>query len=379
MSRYYNPVTVYCGARGCEELAAELETELSHVERVLVLTRGESVDRDESLAPLSLWVDQRETVLRELALSNPDLEDIASLTRDLGSFDYQLIIAIGGGSVMDVAKSLAATSKPGLKTVETLRSAVVERSYGAPGTVVPWIGIPTTSGTGSEVTKWATVWDRGQSCKRSILHDTLYARKALVLPQLTRTLPLRLSASTALDAMCQATEAYWSVRTNPITRIYALAAIAEIRTSLPRLKADPHALDVRERLAMASLYAGLAFSNTQTTACHSISYPLTLLRGIDHGIAVSITLAPVLRLNEPALHEPRKLYAAYGVEDAAGVGAVIRDLYDQYEIPARLTAYGVTEEDIPGIIDGAYTKGRMDNNPVAISEAQLHDMLSSLL
>lgn len=379
MSRFYNPVTVYSGPEGCNDLAVDLDAEWGWVKRVLILTRGESVERKTELAPLMAWADARETTVRELALSNPGLEDVLSLHQDLKALRCQLIIAIGGGSVMDVAKSLAATTGHGLHSIDDLRTLVSRGAYGSTEKILPWIGIPTTSGTGSEVTKWATVWDREQGCKRSIVHNALYARMALIVPELTRTLPLNISASTALDAMCQATEAYWSKRTNPITRTYALAAIREIRIALPLLKGEPQSPAIREKLALASLHAGLAFSNTQTTACHSISYPLTLLRGIDHGIAVSLTLAPILQLNESTLIEKEKLFSAFGVERAEEVEMVFRSLFDHYGIPKRLSDHGVTKEDIPKIVEGAYTKGRMDNNPVAISEAQLTKILQDLL
>lgn len=379
MSQFQNPVAVYGGHRGCEELAAALAVEYSHVGKVLLLTRGESVEQEESLRPLLVWAQQRELRLKELSLSNPDLDDILSLKQELGSFDYQLIVAIGGGSVMDMAKSLAAIQKCDLSTTAELRTCVTAGSYESGSKATPWIGIPTTAGTGSEVTKWATVWDRELSCKYSISGDTLYGRKALIVAELMRSMPLRLSATTALDAMCHATEAYWSVHTNAITRLYALAAIERVRTALPQLHADPQNLETRELLANASLYAGLAFSNTRTTACHSISYPLTLLHGIDHGIAASMTLGAVARINESALVEPENLYRAFGVARVEEINTVVRRLYDLFGIPQQLRAYGVTEESITQIAAGAFTKGRMDNNPVEISEAMVREMLRNAL
>ncbi len=378
MSQFYNPVTVYSGIHGCRELAESLQDEFPHVSRVLLLTRGDRVEQDESLRPLWSWMQQRSVLIKELFLSNPNLDDIFSLNSEVRSFDYELIVAIGGGSVMDAAKSIAAIQHLDISSVEELRSVIVDSSY-AVDTVTPWIGVPTTAGTGSEVTKWATVWDTELSCKYSISNNALYATKALISAELMKSMPLRLSMSTGLDSMCHATEAYWSVQTNPISRIYALAAIERIRTYLPQLIEDSKNTEIREQLALASLYSGLAFSNTRTTACHSISYPLSLIHGVDHVIAASLLLGSIARINEPELIEPEKLFRAYGISQVEEIGEIVKDIYKLYQIPYRLSEYGVTEKSIPRIAEGAFTKGRMDNNPVNITESQVREVLTELL
>ncbi len=331
MSTYYNPVEIYSGTSGCRQLADKLDGEYANVSSILLLTRGGGVEARESLRPLQSWMQKRTVQLKELSISNPNLTDIVSLKTQLNDNDFQLIIAIGGGSVMDVAKAISAIQHLKISTVEDLRSAIAEGAY-ALDKVTPWIGIPTTAGTGSEVTKWATVWDTELSCKYSISKDVLYAKKALVNADLMQSMPLRLSFSTGLDALSHAVEAYWSVMSNPISRIYALTAIEAIRTYLPRLIYDPLSIEIREQLAMASLYSGLAFSNTRTTACHSISYPLSLIHGIDHGLAVSLLLGSVARINEPALIEREKLYKAFGVANVEGIGQTVQDLYRLYQI-----------------------------------------------
>ena len=134
-----------------------------------------------------------------------------------------------------------------------------------------------------------------------------------------------------------------------------------------------------KEISLGSVYAGLAFSNTRTTACHSISYPLTLLHGIDHGIAAAITLGSVLQLNLPSLIEPERLFAAYGAESVEEVQGVIQRLFALFNIPMRLREFGVKADDIPAIVEGSYTKERMDNTPVALSEVQVHSILSGIL
>lgn len=379
MNRFYNPVAVYFGDSSIPACAYDLKKRYVSVQHVLILVRDEAVVKSPCIRPILNVFADRETRLVEVALHNPDISDIYQLVDRVGSFPYELIVAIGGGSVMDAAKALAALQHMRMSGPEEVRAAIVEERYAKKLEFTPWIGIPTTSGTGSEVTSWATVWDEEKGCKYSISHGQLFASAALIVPELTVTMPLRLSVATALDAMCHATEAYWSIHSNPISRAYSLQAIERIRWTLPVLKDEPDNLEYREQLSLGSVLAGLAFSNTKTTACHSISYPLTLIYGIDHGIAASLSLAEVFQHNYSTLVEPDKLLRAFGAHDVHDVRQFLHSIYEDYGLSGSLKDYGVTTGDIAMIVSHAYTKGRMDNNPAVISPEQLERMLVSLL
>lgn len=379
MSQFYNPVRLYLGTESVEGLIQWIHARYPQASRILLLTRGSQVERSEGLLPLMGALQGKSILIHELRLANPDITDIIRLRQEIGAFDFQLVIAIGGGSVMDMAKAVIALQGIQADKAPDVRDIMVHQQYCRLEQTTPWIAISTTSGTGSEATCWATVWDKEGGSKYSIADERLYAQAAVMLPELTAMLPLKLSAVTALDALCHAVEAYWAIRTNPVTRMYSLQAIRMIRKFLPRLKEDPANLHVRSHLALASLYAGLAFSNTRTTACHSISYPLTLLHGIEHGVAASFTLGAVLKLNQPALVEPERLLNAFGVDRPEAVHQVIVQLYELYDIPSRLGDYGVTSRNVGDIAARAYTKGRMDNNPVAITRQKVEQMLLELI
>ncbi|NOV03747.1 phosphonoacetaldehyde reductase [Paenibacillus planticolens] len=379
MNQFYNPVAVSFGSASAESFANLFEKRYADIKRVLLLTRGAGVEKSDCLQPVMNTLSLKETSVIEVTLNNPNVADILKLKQEIGSFDYELIVAIGGGSVMDAAKVLSALQSKTYQTAAEVREAITSERYREEPHFTPWIGIPTTSGTGSEVTSWATVWDEEHGSKYSVSDERLYASAAFILPELTVTMPLRLSVATALDALCHATEAYWSVHTNAITRVYSLEAIERIRRTLPLLIEQPDNLVWREQLSLASVLAGMAFSNTRTTACHSISYPLTMLYGIDHGIAASITLASVMRHNLDALIEPDKLMHAFGAADMDEVDDFIRNIYNLYGLSSSLGQYGVTVEGIRNIVSHSYTKGRMDNNPVEISPEELERMLVSLL
>lgn len=379
MSKFYNPVDIYFETEGLHQFVRNYKEDIGDLDRVLVLTRGNEVHKTDIFRPLFEELKKKETRLIELALSNPDLNDILQLTQELEAFDYQFIIAIGGGSVLDVAKTLSALKGMTIPSVEALRNIIVNQTYTGNEYMPAWIGIPTTSGTGSEVTSWATIWDSEFHKKYSVTDINLYAKASILIPELTLTLPLKTSVVTGLDAICHATEAYWSVHTNPITRLYALEAIKRLRTNLPKLENNLDSPELRSELAKGSLYAGLAFSNTRTTACHSISYPLTLIHDMEHGLAASITLGSMLKINQEKIVELERLLQAFGVERVVEVEEFIISIYQQYDIPYKLQDYGVQSTNVNKIVDAAFTKGRIDNNPVNLSEETISDLLTSLI
>ncbi|HZX21740.1 MAG TPA: phosphonoacetaldehyde reductase, partial [Clostridia bacterium] len=242
----------------------------------------------------------------------------------------------------------------------------------------PIVAIPTTAGTGSEVTSWATIWDKNKCKKYSVEDERLYPRLAIIDPVLTTNLPLKPTASTALDALSHALEAYWSKRSNEIVRLYAQKSIELIIKNLNNLLDDLSNQDLRTKIAQGSLYAGLAFSNTKTTACHCISYPLTAKYNIPHGIAVSMTLAQFLNINREFIIDKRKLLGAFGVEKITEAEDVINNIFIKSQIPFKLSDYGVKKEDIGNIIKNSFIPDRMDNNPVKITKELLKRVLEDI-
>ena len=159
--------------------------------------------------------------------------------------------------------------------------------------------IQTTAGTGSECTKWATIWDFDDCKIYSVDADFLYPTESWLIPDLTMTMDENMTLSTELDALIHAMEFHWSVPSNAYTRVLAENSIAIIRKYLPLVVYDLNNLEFRKQMVMGSFFAGWAFSNTRTTAYHSIFYPLTMMFGINHGFVVVITLVDVLKRNGP--------------------------------------------------------------------------------
>jgi len=289
------------------------------------------------------------------------------------SKSFDSVIALGGGSVMDTAKVVMASLGTGIILIEELLE------YNKPFTHrVPAIFLPTTHGTASEVTKWGTVWNMVEKKKYSISHDELYPHVALLDAQLTLSLPLDISLTTALDALSHSFEAIWNINANPTSTEYAIEAICSILRNIDHLKSDPNNLQIRAKLLLASNIAGLAFSNTKTAAAHSISYPLTIHYNIPHGIAASMSIIPLLKINSIAIETELKLIQEkLELKDFDSLKQKIQSIPGK-TLKYSLQKWGIQKEELPQLVKQSFTKGRIDNNIVPLSENQVHSIFISM-
>lgn len=258
----------------------------------------------------------------------------------------EVIVALGGGSVLDAAKVLAVGAEGFGAIQRHLESAGTSTTL--PATALPLIAVPTTAGTGSEVTSWATVWDTVRAKKYSLARDDLYPTDAVVDPRLMAGMPRGLTVSTGLDALSHALESIWNVNANPVSTNHAISAARLVLAHLVPLAADLSNLELRGHLAKAATMAGMAFSNTKTALAHSLSYPITLHHGVPHGLACSFSLPAVMR----------SVIGANEVCDAALRGIFGDDLAAGADrLAAFLGELGVsTDPGTYGVSDGEWAK-----------------------
>ncbi len=290
---------------------------------------------------------------------NPDFIGLAESCRTYASASkpVEAIVALGGGSVMDAAKVLAAASGDFERVRRHLETSKGGEDLGR----TPIIAIPTTSGTGSEVTSWATVWDTGAMKKYSLVRETLYPETALVDPLLTLGLPRAVTISTGLDALSHALESIWNVNANPVSSSLAEVAAREVLEALPLLADDLGSEALRTRLARASLFAGLAFSNTRTALAHALSYHLTLHHGVPHGIACSFSLPLVMRAvagcDSACDAALKRIFGPDLMAGAARLEAFLKKL----GISPNATDHGIKAADWSRLIDDALAGDRGKN------------------
>lgn len=304
------------------------------------------------------------------SIANPDIHLLEKILSDLKK--PELIIAVGGGSSIDLAKAISALYE--YKNDDILE-LIKNKDYLTNNKFIPLVAVPTTAGTGSECTKWATIWDMDNLKKYSIDADYLYPKESWLVPELTSTMDKNMTLATGLDALSHAMESYWSKPSNAYTRTLARDSIRIIRKYLQLALSDLDNIEYRKQMLMGSFFAGLAFSNTRTTASHSISYPLTMMYGINHGFAVAITLFEVMNRNWEHIPEKELFLDAWGADDLDDIlewfGGISKG-------KINLRSFGVKKEEIPEIVKLATTGGRMDNNPIVFDEEKIKDILENV-
>ena len=344
---------------------------------VLVTTPG-TTKRDISRKICKL-LDSSLVALFDKVEPNPTFETIKAAYRELKQVKYDLVITIGGGSALDTAKAVAALIA--LDIDEALEK-IVKEGVDIPEDFdpKPVIAIPTTAGTGSEVTMWATIWDREEKKKYSLSHPKLYPEIALLDPELTLSLPEKETIYSGLDALSHAMEAIWNKNHNPISDMFALKAIELIQKHLPRLRQDPGNVNLRTSLLRASLFAGLAFSNTKTALAHSISYPLTALFGLPHGLACALPLQHLLKFNGDRAGE-RIIIMAKSLDadkDVKSMAFAITNLFDKLGLSTCLSDYGINKNKAELIANSAVTLGRADNNIAEFNQDSLLTLINNM-
>jgi phosphonate metabolism-associated iron-containing alcohol dehydrogenase len=284
---------------------------------------------------------------------NPDVAHLARLYarfRDEHSA-CEVIVAVGGGSALDTAKVLM-VAPPNGGFAELVRLLARGEAF-VPRDAIPLIAIPTTAGTGSEVTPWATVWDRAVNRKYSLHLRETWPQTAIVDPELTLSLPRAVTIQSGLDALSHALESIWNVNANPVSDTHAVAAASRMMRTLPQLADDPGNIGLRSATSLAALQAGLAFSNTKTALAHSISYEMTLRYGLPHGIACSFTLPMVLERAIGHSAERDRVLAAVFPCPLGDAPEYLRSFLEGLDVSTRFESYGVPETESRKMISDA--------------------------
>lgn len=371
MNRFHNPVPIHFG-RG---VVKELPMLLSGRSCILLTTPGMErrgmVERIKSLCGEAI-------VAVCFAEPNPTVASVTATGDRLREISAKTIVAIGGGSVLDTAKALAARRHPE-RPSEWLSSHLRDRSSFPDGfSPAHVIAVPTTAGTGSEVTMWATLWDEKTGKKYSLSHPALYPEAALVDPELTLTSPEETTVAAALDALSHAMEAIWNKNANPVSDSLATCAISTVISNLEQSLTSPSEIRMRERLHSASMIAGMAFSNTRTAIAHSISYPLTGRLGVPHGIACSFMLPQILRFNgEDHAERLAPILGALGCRSLPEAAKALQSFLIRAGVPKYLRRYFHSPEEVDAFDGDFITPGRADNNIVPVTQNEALELFRS--
>lgn len=357
--------------------------------KVLIVKGSSSLEKSGLLQNiLDKFTMQEFTVAIKTVASEPETDLIDHMVEETRTFGADVIVAIGGGSVLDAGKAVAGLVTNGGSIMEYLEGVGAGRHIEKPA--VPFIAVPTTSGTGTEVTKNAVISSRKLKFKKSIRHPYLIPKIAIVDPVLTRSQPPQITASCGMDALTQLIEPYVSLKSNPLIDAICQKGIGLVVNSLLRAYKNGEDAQARENMSLASLMGGIALANAGLGAVHGLASPLGAFFPLAHGTACATTLPSVFETNFNALLERgnktdvagkfadvARLLTGSAEKDnilAMQLGAAwLKDLKKQLNIPS-LSKLGIRQTDIPFIVKESRGSS-MKTNPVVLTDDEIRKIL----
>ncbi|MBM3734718.1 MAG: iron-containing alcohol dehydrogenase [Acidobacteria bacterium] len=307
-----------------------------------------------------------------LVRGEPAVEDVRRCVA--AGRDCDVVLGIGGGSPIDAAKAAAVLLTNGGDPLDYMEVVGAGRTIEKPG--LPLIAVPTTAGAGAEATRNAVIKSTAHRVKASIRGQHLFAKVVLVDPALTRDLPPAVTAATGMDALTQLIEPLVSPRCSPMVAAYCREGIPAVDRWLRVAVNDGSNLDAREGMSLAALLGGIALANAGLGAVHAFAAPIGGEFDAPHGAVCGALLPHAIRVNVRALRERdpgNRAIEAFG-EASALVNALLHDV----SVPP-LGAYGIRPEQVPGLCQKAAVASSMKTNPVALTPAEMSEILTAAL
>ena len=346
------PKNIQAGEHALEQLKEIIS---SGVHKIVIFTDNGLLDL--GLVDLPIQIIEKAgidyTVLADIP-AEPNYHEAQAVIDAFKKEAADLVIAVGGGSVMDVAKLASILATDDYTVKDLLDNPLLAKKQ------VPSLMIPSTAGTGAEATPNAIVGVPERDLKIGIVNPEMIADFVLLDGRMIKNLPKPIAAATGVDALCHAIECFTSAKANPISDTFALEALDLIMNNIIEACTNPEALTAKRNMLLGSFYAGVAITASGTTAVHALSYPLGGKYHIAHGVSNAILLTPVMKFNEPAIKD--LLAVAYdrvikeGHQDwsvdekSAYMISQLDEIVKVLEIPTSLKTFNVPEEDLDGLV-----------------------------
>ncbi|WP_456068642.1 iron-containing alcohol dehydrogenase family protein [Eubacterium sp.] len=308
---------------------------------------------------------------------NPTTDNVNDCVRLMREVDADFAVALGGGSPMDCCKAACAIAR-GDDNIEPYHS------LGKPISAkeaIPMIAVTTTSGTASEVTNISVLTDINKNLKQPMNDPAMYPKIAVIDPELTLTVPPQVTASTGLDVLSHAIESYWSTLNQPICSACSIYAARLVFEWLEKAYTEPENLTAREKMAEASIVAGVAFSHPRTTGSHACSFPLTNIYGIPHGEACAFTLDYFVKFNAKHADSDGRLDVLAkdcGFDSAYEMADEISAMKKRMGMRSRLSEIGCTSDEKIAELTKKSMSMLMKRNPIELSESDIGEMYNKL-
>jgi alcohol dehydrogenase len=296
----------------------------------------------------------------------PTVTDVDAGRRICRDQKCDMVVALGGGSAIDAAKVIAGLA------FEQEPTEVFHGGKAIPGRGLPFVAIPTTAGTGSEVTPNSVITNPRTVEKKSIRSSLFISRVAIVDPELTLTVPPTVTAHTGMDALTQAIESYISIHATPITEALSLESARLIGRSLLPVYRDGSNLAARTDMAYGSLMAGMALANARLGVVHGIAHPLGVRYHIPHGLVCAVLLPRAMRFSAEAAREK---FARLSHLLGRDIFAFVQEAAAEFGLPRTLRDYKLQASDFPAIVKESMSSGSLKANPQKVTERDVEEML----
>lgn len=363
MFEYCMPGKIFFGTDCIKQHGAQLK---KLGKKACLVTGKNSAKQNGSLQDMQSALQENgvDYVVFDQVSSNPSVELVREAAGLVRAARADMVVGIGGGSPLDAAKAIAILAANEISDAD-LFSGVYQKP------VLPVVAVPTTAGTGSEVTQYSILTNKSAESKTSIASEAIFPRLAFVDARYTAKLPLSVTIHTAIDALSHAVEGYLAVKASPVSSLFAARSIQILGECLPRLRQEINPA-LREKLLYASLLAGIVIAHTGTTAVHSLGYSLTYFKNIDHGRANGLLLYEFLRFiagQQPAKVE--EVVGLLGCKDLAEVGCLLDSLLGERD---RLAA-----GEIECFAGKALTTKNIQNTLIQPTQRELENILRNSL
>ncbi|MFB0526127.1 MAG: iron-containing alcohol dehydrogenase [bacterium] len=374
---FYSPTRIIFGEGSLKRVGEEAK---KFGEKVLIVTGKSSAKKSGSLDEVVNLVTSHNLRVEVFNKVEPDpsVETVEEGAKFAKKCAVDVVIGLGGGSPMDAAKGIALLMTNKGSIVDYFGTDKVKEP------AVPIIAIPTTAGTGSEVTKYAVVTERKKMLKQIIGSSHINPKLAILDPLLTLSMPASLTANTGADALSHAIESYVCTKANPVSDILALESIRLIGEALPGAVSQPENIEVRKKMLFASSIAGIALTSSGAGIIHGMGYSITLYYGAPHGLANVLLMPEAMEFNLVASPvKYRNIAAAMGKKveglsekDAARLSVVaVRELSEKIGIPRGLKEIGVKEESLAGFAEAVGKNERvLSLNPRRPSTKEIEEI-----
>lgn len=352
-------------------------------QRLLLVTDGNIARLDAAIQIRALLeADNRHVCVIDSVPPEPSSHDVKKLLEQAEGEQFDLVVGIGGGSVLDVAKLLSVLCHPLSPSLDVMLAGE------KPTQRITSLLIPATAGTGSEATPNAILALPEQNIKVGIISPVLLPDYVALLPELTTSMPTHIASSTGIDALCHLIECFTSNNANPVSDNAALIGLHKLLNNIETACAEPHNLVAKLEMLWASYYGGVAIAHSGTHMVHALSYPLGGKYHLPHGVANAILLAPCMRAARPFAIEkfaqvwdltPGADTTLTAEEKSHALVAYFAALVSRLNLPDNLEALGVPKEDIDSLSNAALeVKRLMNNSPRQVSHADVKEIYQTL-